>query len=658
MAFTPTLFKGIGGPNSLGQVRYKPNPDGTVSTLNPPARNGGSKDRRLGYQASPPEVDSFLNSSKDYPYTSIEEAKTAAAELKTGGQIAALREEFNKKLSDRAEEDIRFQNALGATYASDFTRDLLKNPVAPTLDKTLDREKFFQEVFIPQSGGSQGILNTFYGGGGVRQGGANQSIDGYPIMPSYNQFIANTGKYSHRHDGKQYNMPSIRDNKAEFEAAYNNYVNNIEVSNKEKQATYSTELGYTETARQLADLSNVSRINREPVNAAVQSLSAARNFGASDYATQLNFQVSDDQIIQDLNASKIARLNNVVQTGNAQIVGIRERIDEANKFIGNLKAGDPRRTVSEKAISTMTSDLASVTSAIQSANEQIKNYVPVTLNSPEGLKDVTSFRSFLQLPEERASQQLRQIDPESYQTSVTLGQKYRQMAETPIGATTTPETEALRQRIESEAMAQLSLGAQLGAEEQRAYQQAARGAQTARGNIFGVAPAVEEAVTTGAAGEQRKLARYGAAAQFLGSGQTTGDALKADLAFRDALQQNRLGSASNFIAGGPSIYNLSQARTGQQQAAMQQYIQANQALPGGFNQQPSTAAPFYQAVDQNIPVALTQAFNDLYRSQASYLSDTYGAQTRAQASTYTSPSQAFGNVASGLGNLFSFSKAF
>ena len=74
MAFLPTLLRGIGGPNSLGQVRYKPNPDGTVSTLNPPERNGGSSDRRLGYQASPPAVDSFLNSSKDYPYTSIEEA--------------------------------------------------------------------------------------------------------------------------------------------------------------------------------------------------------------------------------------------------------------------------------------------------------------------------------------------------------------------------------------------------------------------------------------------------------------------------------------------------------------------------------------------------------------------------------------------------------
>jgi hypothetical protein len=38
-------------------------------------------------------------------------------------------------------------------------------------------------------------------------------------------------------------------------------------------------------------------------------------------------------------------------------------------------------------------------------------------------------------------------------------------------------------------------------------------------------------------------------------------------------------------------------------------------------------------VDQNIPVALTQAFNDLYRSQSNYLASTYGAQTAAQASS-------------------------
>jgi hypothetical protein len=41
------------------------------------------------------------------------------------------------------------------------------------------------------------------------------------------------------------------------------------------------------------------------------------------------------------------------------------------------------------------------------------------------------------------------------------------------------------------------------------------------------------------------------------------------------------------------LLTLAAKRTGQQQGAFQSYIQANQALPGGFNQQPSTAAPFY-----------------------------------------------------------------
>jgi hypothetical protein len=224
------------------------------------------------------------------------------------------------------------------------------------------------------------------------------------------------------------------------------------------------------------------------------------------------------------------------------------------------------------------------------------------------------------------------------------------MAAAPIGETKSAQAEQLRSNLEQEAINQLALGSQLGAEEQRQYQQAARAAQTARGNIFGVAPAVEEAVTTGLAGEQRKLARYGAATQFLASGQNTSDALKSDIAFRDALLQNRLGAASGFVAGGPSIYNLSQARTGQQQGAMQQYIQANQALPGGFNQQPSTYQPFYQTVDQGIPVNLTNTFANLYGSQANYLGSTYGAQVGA-ISRQPSGAEQFGQIATGLGNL-------
>ena len=384
-------------------------------------------------------------------------------------------------------------------------------------------------------------------------------------------------------------------------------------------------------------------------NQALAQLSAGRNYGSSDLGSMLNFQVSDQNIVDDYNNSKLSRLNSVIERGNTQIAGIQERLNAANTLLGQLPSGDARRVGAEVQIKQLNDDLKSVTSAVTGAQDIQKNFKPISMDSPEGLKEITSFRSFVQLPEERASQQLFQIDPDSYRTAVGLGQQYRQMATQPIGPTTTPETEQIRQTIEDEAINQLRLGSTIGAEERRGYEQSIRAAQTARGNVFGLGPAVQEASQIGAAGEARKLARYGAAQSFLGSGLSTGDALKADLAFRDALQQNRLGAASNFVAGGPSIANLAGARTAQQQGAMQQYIQANQALPGGFNQQPSTAANFYQAVDQNIPVALTQAFNDLYRSQSNYQASTYGAQVGAIASQ-PSGAQNFGAIASGIGS--------
>jgi len=385
-------------------------------------------------------------------------------------------------------------------------------------------------------------------------------------------------------------------------------------------------------------------------NQALAQLSATRNYGSSDLGSMLNFQVSDQQIVDDYNNSKLSRLNSVIERGNAQIAGITERLNTANKLLADLPAGDARRTSSEVFIKQLNDDLKSVTSAVTGAQDMQKNFTPITMDSPEGLKEITSFRSFVQLPEERASQQLFQIDPDSYRTAVGLGQQYRQMATEPIGATTTPETEQIRKTIEDEALNQLRLGSTIGAEERRGYEQSIRAAQTARGNVFGLGPAVQEASQIGAAGEQRKLARYGAAQSFLGSGLSTGDALKADIAFRDALRQNRLGAAANFIGGGPSIYNLAGQRTAQQQGAMQSYIQANQALPGGFNQQPSTAANFYQTTNPNIPVALTQAFNDLYRSQSNYQASTYGAQVGAIASQ-PSGAQQFGAIASGIGSL-------
>jgi len=383
---------------------------------------------------------------------------------------------------------------------------------------------------------------------------------------------------------------------------------------------------------------------------AVQSLSANNNFGATDLSSRLNFQVSDDQILNDYNNSRLGTLRSITDRGNAQIAGITERLNSAQTLLDQLPAGDPRRASSDVYVKQLKSDLSSVQSAIVEANSKIQDFKPITAGSPEAASQITSFREYLQLPEERATQQLRQIDPESYRTAVGLGRQYRQMATEPLGATTTPQTEELRSTIEQEALNQLRLGSTIGAEERRGYEQSIRGAQTARGNIFGLGPAVQEASQIGAAGEQRKLARYGAAQSFLGSGETTGAAAGRDLALRQGLEQNRLGAASNFIAGGPSLYNLANQRTGQQQSAMQQYIQANQALPGQFGQAQSTASPFYSTVDQGIPVSLTNSFANLYGSQANYLSSTYGAQVGG-ISRQPSGAEQFGQIATGLGNL-------
>lgn len=513
-------------PNTV--VGYKANPDGSISSISTPERNGGSRDTTLGYQASPPSVSDFLSRVSQFPYGSAEEARVAATNMKIESEMKKVSEKYDKMLAE--------------VTSREGTYNTLAQQIAAL--------------------------------GGRQPQGTTAGVSG----PAFNDALA--------------------------------------------------------------------------------ALGGQRNLGTSDLASRLNFQVSDQDILNDVNNAKLTRLNNAVQSGNAQIAGINERLNAAQTLLDQLPSGDPRRTSSEVYVNQLKSDLKSVTEAVTDASEQIKNFKPIDPTSQEALQQITSFREFIQLPEERASQQLRQIDPESYKTAIGLGRKYRQMATQPLGPTTTPQTEQLRQQIEREAINQLQLGSTLGAEERRGYEQAVRAAQTARGNIFGLGPAVQEAAQIGAAGEQRKLARYGAAMQFLGSGETTGAAQARDLALRDALTQQRLGAAAGFIAGGPSIGNLAQARTQQQQAAMQNYVASAMGAPGGFNMAPSTAQNFYQTVSPEIPVALTAEFNKLYGSQADYQARTYGAYTQAKASQPTFAQQ-FGAIASGISGFipsFSFSR--
>jgi hypothetical protein len=513
----------------------------------------------------------------------------------------------------------------------------------------LSKEEFFNKQYKESIGGDAGLLGLYPSGG---RGAGN--VDGSPRVPNYNQFLAGTSTYSHRHDGKVYSM-SAKDPAGmvkSFDDAYNKYLADEEYKSEAAVAARKLDESYTKQAGELNTAAGQIRAGATGLSGALTALSGERNYGASNLGTKLNFQVSDDQIINDYNDAKLNSLKSVVDRGNTQIVGINEKIASTNELLSKLKADDARRAPLEASLKTLNEDSRSVSEAITSAQAQVAGFKPITSVDTAGQKEITSFREFLKLPEERASDQLKQIDPKAYETAVALGDKYRKLATEELPATTSQQTEDLRSQLEQEALNQLRLGSTLGADERRQYEQAARAAQTVRGNIFGVAPAVQEAVESGAAGEARKLARYGAASQFLSSGQTTGDALQRDVALRDALLQTRLGSASSFIAGGPSLYNLGNARTAQQNAAFQNYVQANQSLPGNFGQGASTAANFYQTTDPNAPLALQQAAVSLYNGLLGYQASTYGNMLQAQSQQPSGAAQ-FAQIAGGIGNIAS-----
>ena len=161
----------------------------------------------------------------------------------------------------------------------------------------------------------------------------------------------------------------------------------------------------------------------QPSSQPPANLSADANFGASDLSTRLNFQVSDNDIINDYNTSRLGKLNRIVEDGNSQIAGITSRLEAAQSLYNQLPSGDARAASAKVAIDQLKSDLTSVQGAVAKAGQQITDFKPVTSSDNEGLKQITSFREFAKLPEERAGDQLRQIDPDAYRTAVGLGRQ-------------------------------------------------------------------------------------------------------------------------------------------------------------------------------------------------------------------------------------------
>ena len=382
------------------------------------------------------------------------------------------------------------------------------------------------------------------------------------------------------------------------------------------------------------------------IETGLQAFSGDRVFGTGALSARLNSQLTDSQILADINEARKNEYKKLYDLGTATITDLTSTIASAK---AQLPAVAPnQRATAQKQIADLEKQLAEVRADTVQAQNLFQNYAPIS--GVDATKAVSNFREQLRLPEERALDQIREIDPNLFNTIGEIGKQYRTLATTPIGPTTAESTEALRRETEARIAGQVALGSQLGAEEQRQYQQAARAAQTARGNVFGVAPAVEEAVTTGLAGEQRLQARLGAAQGFLSSGQTVSDALARDVSLRNALEQSRLGAAAEFAAAGPSVYNLANQRTAQQRAALQQYVGAT--LPqqtGGFQPQPTQMTP-YAYVNPQAGFLGAQNAANIYGSLADYQAQTYGAQVGA-ISRQPSGAQIFGEIAGGLSNL-------
>jgi hypothetical protein len=384
------------------------------------------------------------------------------------------------------------------------------------------------------------------------------------------------------------------------------------------------------------------------VETGLQAFSGDRVFGTGALAAKLNSQITDAQILNDVNTARKNEYKRLADLGSATITDLTATIESAKQ---QLPAVAPnQRATAQKQIADLEKQLSEVRADTVQAQNLFQNYKPIS--GAEATKAISGVREQIRLPEQRALDQIMEIDPSLLGTIGELGKQYRTLATTPIGATTAESTEALRRQTEGQVAAQVALGSRLGAEEQRQYQQAARAAQTARGNVFGVAPAVEEAVTTGAAGEQRLAARLGAAQGFLSSGQTVSDALARDVSLRNALQQSRLGAATEFMAGGPTAYNLANQRTAQQRAAIQQYVgSTTPQQAGGFTATPTQMTP-YAYVNPQAGFLGAQNAANVYGSLTGLQASNYAAQVGA-ISRQPSGAQIFGEIAGGLSNLIS-----
>lgn len=404
----------------------------------------------------------------------------------------------------------------------------------------------------------------------------------------------------------------------------------------------------------------IGKIPQEDMDAldkSLEDLSFNKVSEKSKLFGKLNINVTDQQILDDINLSRKTKYDDLYKKATSISSDLKSQIDQANEYAKDLPAGDRRIELNKKLVADLQAKLDLVNEDVVATKGLVDSYKPTT--GTEATTALADFRESMMLPDERALREIRQIDPGTADTIETLTRGYAELAKANIGPTTDPATEALRRDLQDRITSQVALGSQLGADERRQYEQAARGAQTARGNIFGIAPAVEEAVTTGLAGEARLKERLGAASGFLSSGQSVTDALRRDTAFREAATLNRLGAAADFTAAGATAYNMGNRRAAEQGGALAALLNASKTTTSGAFAGGQTANNPYMYVDPMAGFRGAQNATNLYGSEADYLAKTYGAYVNAQATVDAANStpQYLNAGANLLGSAAGFGKA-
>jgi len=143
------------------------------------------------------------------------------------------------------------------------------------------------------------------------------------------------------------------------------------------------------------------------ITGGLSALSGEKVFGTGDIAYKLNSQVTDQQIIDDINKARLNEYKKFYELGQATTVDLQSRIKQAEDMLPSLSG--QQKSTATKQIDDLKTQLSQVTKDTLTSENLYKNYTGIS--GTQASTAVSKFRESLQLPEERTIAQIEQIDP-------------------------------------------------------------------------------------------------------------------------------------------------------------------------------------------------------------------------------------------------------